>query len=71
MFFLCVTTMIINLEGHLTPQVYLWEMRRRLIKDRGACFSLIGREGVRFYRRTAFRRVSHSQGIEQVISLCH
>lgn len=48
-----------------------WEMRKRLIKDSGAWYSLIGREGVRFYRRAAFRRASHSQGIEQVISLCH
>ena len=69
MFFLCVTTMVINLEGHLTPRLYLWEMRKRLIKDSGAWYSLIGREGVRFYRRAAFRRVSHSQGIEQVISV--
>lgn len=70
MFFLCVTTMVTNLEGHLTPRLYLWEMRKQLIKDSGAWYSLIGRDGVRFYRRTAFRRVSHSQGIEQVISLC-
>lgn len=56
MFFLCVTTMIIHLEGHLTPQLYLWEMRRRLIKLRGAWYSLIcGKE-------SGFTEELHSEG---------